>query len=98
MPVAGGGYLRLLPYRVVRRALRRINDAEREPVNVYLHPWEVDPEQPRLAGPWRSRFRHYVNLATTDGKLTRLLRDFRFEPMRDTLRRRAAMTVEAGAR
>jgi polysaccharide deacetylase family protein (PEP-CTERM system associated) len=99
VPVAGGGYLRLLPYRVVRWGLKRINDREGQPAAVYLHPWEVDPEQPRLRGPWRSRFRHYVNLAGTETKLARLLCDFRFAPMRETLRRLdPALPAVAGAR
>ncbi|HEU5321301.1 MAG TPA: XrtA system polysaccharide deacetylase [Methylomirabilota bacterium] len=89
LPIAGGGYLRLLPYAVVRWGIRRINEREGQPAIVYVHPWEIDPGQPRLAGPARSVFRHYVNLATTEGKLGRLLRDHRFEPARDALQRLA---------
>jgi succinoglycan biosynthesis protein ExoA len=77
LPVGGGGYLRLYPYAVTRSALRTIN-REGRPFVVYLHPWEVDPDQPRL-NPGRLRaFRHYVNLHRTRPRLRKLLRDFRF--------------------
>ena len=83
-PVAGGGYLRLLPYAVTRWAVNRLN-REGQAAIVYLHPWEIDPGQPRLpAGPV-TRFRHSVNTHTTEGKLRRLLRDFDFAPVRDVL-------------
>jgi len=83
-PVAGGGYLRLLPYAVTRWAVNRLN-REGQAAIVYLHPWEIDPGQPRLpAGPV-TRFRHSVNTHTTEGKLRRLLRDFHFAPVRDVL-------------
>src|SRR5262249_2281968 len=59
--VAGGGYLRLLPYWLTRWALRRINELERQPAVVYFHPWEIDRDQPRIRAGWRSRFRHYHN-------------------------------------
>ena len=52
---------------------------------VYLHPWEIDPEQPRVSSPWRSRFRHYQNLHSTEEKLTRLLDDFTWAPMSEVL-------------
>lgn len=85
LPVAGGGYLRLLPYRVTAWAIRRINESEAQPAMVYLHPWELDPEQPRVSAGWRSRFRHYQNLRSTESKLTRLLDDFSWAPMSDVL-------------
>jgi polysaccharide deacetylase family protein (PEP-CTERM system associated) len=76
LPVGGGGYFRLYPYWLTRRGLRAIN-AEGRPFAVYLHPWELDPEQPRLR-PGRLRaFRHYVNLRRTEQRLERLVRDFR---------------------
>jgi polysaccharide deacetylase family protein (PEP-CTERM system associated) len=81
VPVAGGGYFRLLPYWLTVWALRRINGKEKQPALVYFHPWEIDPEQPRIAAPWRSRFRHYQNLHSTEEKLTRLLDDFSWAPM-----------------
>jgi polysaccharide deacetylase family protein (PEP-CTERM system associated) len=85
LPVAGGGYFRLLPYGLTRWGLRRVL-AEGRAVAFYLHPWEVDPAQPRIAGArWRSRFRHYLNLDRTLNRLNRLLKDFQFGTMRDCL-------------
>jgi polysaccharide deacetylase family protein (PEP-CTERM system associated) len=85
IPVAGGGYFRLLPYGLTRWGLRRVQ-AEGRAVAFYLHPWEVDPGQPRIEGArWRSRFRHYLNLDRTLPRLNRLLRDFQFSAMRDCL-------------
>ena len=89
-PVAGGGYFRLLPYWVTRRALQRLNRRERRAGMVYVHPWELDVEQPRLAGPVRARLRQYANLHRTEGRLRRLLREFRFAPIRDVFGIRAA--------
>lgn len=76
--VAGGGYLRLLPYGVTRWAIKEINEVERQPAMVYFHPWELDPGQPRIAAPLRSRLRHYTNLGVMRRKIEHLLRDFRF--------------------
>ncbi len=87
IPISGGGYLRLFPYRFVRWGIRRLNEKESQPAVVYLHPWELDPGQPRLHGPRLSRFRHYVNLSGTEAKLRRLLSDFRFEPLSQALHR-----------
>jgi polysaccharide deacetylase family protein (PEP-CTERM system associated) len=81
MPVAGGGYFRILPYAFTRWAIRRVNDQERMPAVVYLHPWEVDPAQPRINANRISRFRHYTNLDRTEPRLGRLVRDFRFAPL-----------------
>jgi len=85
VPIAGGGYLRLLPYKLTAGAIRRLNQKEDQPAMVYLHPWEIDPDQPRLAASWRSRFRQYQNLQTTEKKLTRLLDDFSWAPMSKVL-------------
>jgi len=85
VPIAGGGYLRLLPYKVTAWAIRHLNQKEDQPAMVYLHPWEIDPDQPRLAASWRSRFRQYQNLQTTEKKLTRLLDDFSWAPMSKVL-------------
>lgn len=80
-PVAGGGYFRLLPLWLTRRAIRRINH-EGHPAVVYLHPWEFDPDQPRVTSARRlSRFRHYVSLAKTESRLRRLLEEFSFAPI-----------------
>lgn len=76
-PCAGGGYFRLMPYGAFRALLRRFHAAEERPGMFYLHPWEVDPGQPRLAGlKARTRFRHYLNLDRTAARLERLLGDF----------------------
>ena len=77
LPCAGGGYFRLLPYALFRAGLARVNRTEARPGIFYFHPWEIDPLQPRIAGAgWKSRFRHYTNLARTLPRLDRLLGDF----------------------
>lgn len=77
-PCGGGGYFRILPYGLFRWALRRVN-AGGQPGYFYLHPWEIDTDQQRVAGlSWRSRFRHYTNLHRTEGRLKRLLADFQW--------------------
>ena len=80
LPVSGGGYFRLLPYWLTSRLLQRINHRFRQPFVFYIHPWDLDPEQPRLNVSTRAmRFRHYVNLTTTEAKLKRLLNQFLFD-------------------
>ena len=80
LPCGGGGYFRLLPYGLSRRMLRRVNRADGRPCTFYFHPWEIDPDQPRQHGlAWRARFRHYTNLSRMENKVTRLLRDFRWD-------------------
>jgi polysaccharide deacetylase family protein (PEP-CTERM system associated) len=78
-PVSGGGYFRMYPAWLSRRLLTRINEYDRRPFAFYVHPWEIDPEQPRLrAGSVTSRLRHRVNLQSTERKLSLLLERFRF--------------------
>jgi polysaccharide deacetylase family protein (PEP-CTERM system associated) len=84
-PVAGGGYFRILPYAWTRWGIDRINHREQRPAIFYIHPWEIDPEQPRLSGSLLSRFRHYRNLDQTESRLRRLLSDFKFGTMRGLL-------------
>jgi polysaccharide deacetylase family protein (PEP-CTERM system associated) len=85
-PVGGGGYFRLYPYALTRTLLRRIERSEQRPFMFYIHPWEIDPQQPRLrAGSRLSRLRHYINLPATERKLGQLLRDFAFGPMSTVL-------------
>jgi polysaccharide deacetylase family protein (PEP-CTERM system associated) len=84
LPVGGGGYLRIFPLVFTRWAFRRLN-REGTPAIVYVHPWEVDPDQPRLQAPPRSRFRHYTGLRTTASKLRELTSTFRFGTLRDVL-------------
>jgi polysaccharide deacetylase family protein (PEP-CTERM system associated) len=78
LPVAGGGYFRLLPYWWTRWGIGRVNRQEGRPAIFYLHPWEIDPDQPRLDAGVVSRFRHYRNLDKTESRLRRLLAEFRF--------------------
>ncbi len=82
LPCSGGGYFRLLPYAAFRWALRRLNKVDAQPGVFYFHPWEIDAEQPRVAGAsLKSRLRHYTNLAATASRLQRLLRDFKWDRM-----------------
>jgi polysaccharide deacetylase family protein (PEP-CTERM system associated) len=77
LPSSGGGYFRLLPYGVSRWLIERVNRKEQQAAVFYFHPWEIDPEQPRVRGvDAKSRFRHYVNLSRTEGRIRRLLGDF----------------------
>jgi polysaccharide deacetylase family protein (PEP-CTERM system associated) len=85
LPIAGGGYFRILPYAWTRWGIDRVNSSERQPVIFYLHPWEVDPDQPRLPAGWLSRFRHYRNLDKAEPRLRALLADFSFGPLRAVL-------------
>lgn len=82
LPAGGGGYFRLAPYAMSRWAINRVNSVDRRPAIFYFHPWEVDPQQPRVNGiGLKTRFRHYVNLNRTEARLRRLLGDFRWERM-----------------
>jgi len=88
LPIGGGGYFRLLPYSVFQQGIRHVNEREQQPVMFYLHPWELDPGQPRPPMAWPHRFRHYVGLEKEAGKLDRLLGEFRFGTARDFLEAR----------
>jgi polysaccharide deacetylase family protein (PEP-CTERM system associated) len=80
LPAGGGGYFRLAPYHVSRWAIARVNRQELRPAIFYFHPWEIDPEQPRVDGVGlKTRFRHYLNLHRTQARLRRLLSDFRWD-------------------
>jgi polysaccharide deacetylase family protein (PEP-CTERM system associated) len=85
LPAAGGGYLRLLPMAFTRWAIRRIHRRERRPVIMYFHPWELDPEQPRLQAGWKSRVRHYSGLRKTEARLDKILAEGRFRPLLELL-------------
>jgi polysaccharide deacetylase family protein (PEP-CTERM system associated) len=80
-PIGGGAYLRLLPYRYTRWGIRYINRQEHQAACVYLHPWELDPEQPRGYGGLTARARHYFGLRGTESKLRRLLEEIEFCPL-----------------
>ena len=82
IPVAGGGYFRLFPYAVSRALLQRL-ESQGTTLVMYLHPWEIDPQQPRMDGSWVSQFRHYLNLDKTQARLNQLLADFKFGAIRD---------------
>lgn len=102
LPASGGGYFRLLPYAVSRWSLRRVNARDREAAVFYCHPWEIDPDQPRVPGAGaKSRFRHHVNQHRMLAKLERLLRDFRWAPVCEAIVRAwpdAADLTGTGAR
>jgi len=85
LPIAGGGYFRLLPYAWTRWGIARVNRTERAPVVFYLHPWEIDPDQPRLTVSAPTRMRHYGGLEKTAARLRRLLADFRFDSIASVL-------------
>lgn len=97
VPASGGGYFRLYPFWLTRRLLRTIPHEQRQSFMFYIHPWEVDPDQPRISAPWRSRFRHYQNLKTTLYKLHQLLQTFSFGTVGEVLaERRAAGQLHPG--
>jgi polysaccharide deacetylase family protein (PEP-CTERM system associated) len=78
LPIGGGGYFRLLPMTVIRLGIQRVNARERQPVMFYFHPWELDPDQPRVPMSWKNRARHYIGLRRQESKLIGLLRHCRF--------------------
>jgi len=82
LPCGGGGYFRLLPYRLSRWAMRRVNRGDRQPCVFYFHPWEIDPGQPRQSGiPLKARIRHYTNLGSMERRLRRVLSEFEWDRM-----------------
>ncbi|MFQ5444579.1 MAG: DUF3473 domain-containing protein, partial [Nitrospinales bacterium] len=81
IPLGGGGYLRLLPLSVTKAAVRNINEKHGKPVIFYIHPWEVDVDQPRLNGRLLSKTRHYLNLKSTFPKVKALLQEFKYKPL-----------------
>lgn len=97
VPIAGGGYLRALPYAVTRWGVARLNAAGR-PAICYIHPWEIDPDQPRLPASRATAWRHYVNLDRTLTRLEWLVRDFAFGTVTDILDTRVPVAVPAKPR
>jgi hypothetical protein len=85
LPVSGGGYFRLLPYAWTRWCISHLNARERQPAIFYLHPWEIDPDQPRMPCSRLTHVRHYRNLEDTEARLRRLLSEFAFAPLREVL-------------
>jgi polysaccharide deacetylase family protein (PEP-CTERM system associated) len=91
-PCGGGGFFRLLPYTWSRWALRRVHATDRQPAVFYFHPWEIDPDQPRIGGlSFRSRFRHYTNLQRMEAKLRLLLTEFHWGRLDELLERQEAV-------
>lgn len=85
IPVSGGGYLRMLPVRLIAKAIAAINRRECQPTILYFHPWEIDPGQPRIRAGLRSRFRHYTNLSRMEEKLRALLGRFTYAPVSEVI-------------
>lgn len=94
LPLTGGFYLRFFPYCLVKWAIKQIN-REGQPAVVYLHPWELDPDHPRLSLPLRIKLPHYHNLASTEGKLRTLLRHFDFGPVMDVVKAKSVPQIHA---
>ena len=86
-PLGGGGYLRLLPMSYTHWAMRRIHRQDRQSAIIYFHPWELDPDQPRLEGSWKSKFRHYTGLSKMESRLEKLLGRGRYEPLKSLVAR-----------
>jgi len=97
-PVGGGGYLRILPYSITRLGLLHLNCREHFRAILYVHSWEIDPEQPRIAAPLRSRLRQYSGLKSTANKLRRLLGDFCFAPISESFSAELANDLNRQAR
>jgi polysaccharide deacetylase family protein (PEP-CTERM system associated) len=95
LPIGGGGYFRILPYAWTRWGISRLNAIENQAAVFYLHPWEIDPDQPRLEAGMLGQFRHYRNLDKTEARLEALLRDFRFGPLRDVVETVKPASVES---
>lgn len=81
--IGGGGYFRLYPYWLSKRRIDNYLNTEKQPYSFYFHPWEIDPQQPRVAGaPVKSKLRHYLNLSRMEGKIVRLLDDYQWDTMK----------------
>ncbi len=88
LPVAGGGYFRLLPYWLSKRLINRYLNSSSSPYMFYFHPWEIDPGQPRIRdASAKSKFRHYVNLGKMEAKLTALLQDYQWNTVKQVFDR-----------
>ncbi|MDR3629527.1 MAG: DUF3473 domain-containing protein [Desulfocapsaceae bacterium] len=89
LPIAGGGYLRLLPAQILIWGIERINRQENQPAVLYFHPWEIDPDQPRIKAGLKSTFRHYLNLRKTESKLRKIFAAGRFSTMKAVLQQQS---------
>jgi len=82
--IGGGGYFRLYPYWLSKRRIDKFHQQEQQPYSFYFHPWEIDPQQPRVKdAPLKSKIRHYINLSAMEGKLEKLLQDYQWSTMKD---------------
>ena len=97
-PVAGGGYFRLLPYQWTKWGIARVNAVDGEPVVFYIHPWEIDPDQPRLPVSRLTTWRHYHGLDQTVARLERLMTEFRFDTVAASLAARGTCVAPVEAR
>jgi polysaccharide deacetylase family protein (PEP-CTERM system associated) len=97
-PIAGGGYFRLFPYAATKWGISRVNSREGEPVVLYIHPWEVDPDQPRLEASRTTQLRHHVGMAGTLDKLRQITTDFAFGRINDVLDGRAHCVAPSNVR
>ncbi len=98
LAAGGGGFFRVLPYGFSRWAIRQVNTRDRRPAVFYFHPWEIDPDQPRVTGAsLRSRVRHYTNLGAMSAKLEQLVSEFAWGRMDLLAHREAAFAVELAA-
>ncbi len=95
-PGAGGGYLRVFPFAYTRWIFRHIPRKHGQPLVVYFHPWELDPDQPRIRHKLRSHFRHYTNLRRMESRIEHLLRNHRFQPFQEFLSANNTRQPEAG--
>ncbi|MBK5264262.1 MAG: DUF3473 domain-containing protein [Alphaproteobacteria bacterium] len=94
----GGGFFRLLPYAFSRWAIRQVNQADKRPAIIYFHPWEIDPDQPRVAdAPIKSKIRHYTNLSAMAGKLRKLMDDFEWGRLDELVARERARALPVTA-
>jgi len=81
--IGGGGYFRLYPYWLSKRRIDKFHQQEKQPYSFYFHPWEIDPDQPRVKeAPLKSKFRHYINLSRMEGKLDKLMKDYQWDTMK----------------
>lgn len=88
LAAGGGGFFRLLPYAFSHWAIKQVNQVENQPAIIYFHPWEIDPHQPRVKNaPIKSKLRHYSRLSVMEGKLERLIGDFKWERMDELVAR-----------
>jgi polysaccharide deacetylase family protein (PEP-CTERM system associated) len=95
LPCAGGGYLRIFPLAYTRWAFRKFQEDYRERVVIYFHPWELDPEQPRIREKLKSRVRHYTNLGEMMDRLESILQTYSFQPFRELLDVRSDFALQA---